>query len=541
MDWIRSFFGALVLAVVIAFSGLTLATPAFAQQIVVEGNTGVTPASLKPYFSGMDPASIQRGVDDLKATGIYSSVSARAEDGRIVVSLASGKQIINRVAFEGNSKITKEQLEVEVQSKPGVAYNDALGEADVARIKDAYRKYGYNEAQVTKRLVQLPNGRVDLVFTIDEHGKTGIREIRFVGNNAVSSYRLHNLMQTSTMNFLSWFKSTDVYDPDRLASDEEAIRRYYMKNGYADFRIVNTDVAYQANPPGYVITITLDEGPQYHVSGVSVDSHIPAVNGPSLLRFSSSARGRRLRRRRGRQDGRRHEPRRRKPRLRLLGSAPARRPRHGEPHDRAELLGRRRSESLHRADRHRRQHKDARLRHSPRVRHRRRRPLQPRDDRAGRAPAEQPRLLQEGPYFEPSGLVARPRHRGGRGRGPADRLDQPQRRLFDDARRHGRTRLHRDQLSRPRPVRPPERVRRSVQPGLEGVVHRALLPGSAPGGGVRRLSPGPVAEPVRALPELDDRRHAAARHPDHGRPDVPAELRALPVEDHDPEHHVAAL
>ncbi len=287
MDWIRSFFGALVLAVVIAFGGLAPATPAFAQQIVVEGNTGVTPASLKPYFSGMDPASIQRGVDDLKATGIYSSVSARAENGHIVVSLASGKQIVNRVAFEGNSKITKEQLEVEVQSKPGVAYSDALGDADVGRIKDAYRKYGYNEAQVTKRLVQLPNGRVDLVFTIDEHGKTGVRDIRFVGNNAVSSYRLHNLMQTSTMNLLSWFKSTDVYDPDRLASDEEAIRRYYMKNGYADFRIVNTDVAYQANPPGYVITITLDEGPQYHVSGVSVDSHIPAVNGPSLLRYST--------------------------------------------------------------------------------------------------------------------------------------------------------------------------------------------------------------------------------------------------------------
>src|ERR1700751_3460697 len=93
-------------------------------------------------------------------------------------------------------------------------------------------------------------------------------------------------MQTSTQNFLSWFKNTDVYDPDRLASDEEAIRRYYMKNGYADFRITNTDVAYQTNPPGHVITITLDEGPQYHISGVTVDSHIPQVNGPALLRFS---------------------------------------------------------------------------------------------------------------------------------------------------------------------------------------------------------------------------------------------------------------
>ncbi len=72
MNWIRGVFGALVLAVVVAFSGVFAASPAFAQQIVVESGSGVTPESLKPYFSGTDPASVQRGVDDLKATGIYS-------------------------------------------------------------------------------------------------------------------------------------------------------------------------------------------------------------------------------------------------------------------------------------------------------------------------------------------------------------------------------------------------------------------------------------------------------------------------------------
>jgi len=283
MHWIRGFVGALVFAVLFGFAALGLSVPAFAQQIVVEGGSGIDPSTIKPYFTGTDPASLQRGVDDLKATGLYSSVSAKLVDGKIVVSLAGGAQIINRVAFEGNRTIQKDQLEVEVQSKPHTAYNEATADADIERIKEAYKKYGRNEAVVTKRLVQLPNGRVDLVFTIDEHEKTGIREIRFVGNQAVSSYRLGSLMQTSTQNFLSWFKSTDVYDPDRLASDEEAIRRYYMKNGYADFRITNTDVQYQTNPPGYVITITMEEGPQYHVSGVAVDSHIAKVNGPALV------------------------------------------------------------------------------------------------------------------------------------------------------------------------------------------------------------------------------------------------------------------
>ena len=220
MSWIRGFFGALVLAMAIAFSGLLPASPAFAQQIVVEGGSGVDAASLKPYFTGTNAASVQRGVDDLKATGIYSAVSARVVDGRIVVSLSIGKQILNRVAFEGESKITKEQLEVEVQSKPGTTYNEATAEGDIGRIKDAYKKYGRNEARVTKRLVQLPNGRVDLVFTIDEGDKTGIREIKFVGNHAVSDYRLHNMMQTSTMNLLSFIKTHG-----RLRSRPPRLRR----------------------------------------------------------------------------------------------------------------------------------------------------------------------------------------------------------------------------------------------------------------------------------------------------------------------------
>ena len=284
MEWIRGYVGSVLLAVALSLCGLSWAGPASAQQIVVQG-ANVDPSTLKPYFIGTDPASIERGVADLKATGIYSNVSATVENGKIVVTLARGEQIINRVAFEGNRQIETKQLEVEVQSKPHTPYNEATAEGDIGRIKDAYKKYGRNAAKVTKRLVQLPSGRVDLVFTIDEGEKTGIREIRFVGNHAVSDYRLRSLMQTSTMNFLSWLKSTDVYDPDRLASDLEAIRRYYMKNGYADFQITNTDVAYQTNPPGYVITITMEEGPQYRVSSVSVVSNIPKVDGPALTRF----------------------------------------------------------------------------------------------------------------------------------------------------------------------------------------------------------------------------------------------------------------
>src|ERR1700761_8062567 len=165
MEWIRGCVSGVLMAVTFSLCGFSWITPVSAQQIVVEG-ANVDPSTLKPYFSGTDPASVQRGVEDLKATGVYSNVSAQVQDGKIIVTLAGGSQVINRVAFEGNRQIETKQLEVEVQSKPHTAYNEATAEGDIGRIKDAYKKYGRNEAGVSKRLVDLPNGRVDLVFTI---------------------------------------------------------------------------------------------------------------------------------------------------------------------------------------------------------------------------------------------------------------------------------------------------------------------------------------------------------------------------------------
>jgi outer membrane protein insertion porin family len=291
MQFIRGFLGGLVFAACLAFGVLGSASPASAQAqaqsqaIIVEGNHRVDSDTVRSYFSGTDQAAVDKGVKDLSATGIFSNVSARIVHGKVIVKVVESDIIVNRVAFEGNSKIKSDQLAVEVQSKAHSGYSEAVAQGDIERIKEVYRRTGRSDAKVSKRLVSLPNGRVDLVFAIDEGSKTGIKAINFVGNEHFSAYRLHGLMATTTMNFLSFLKTSDVYDADRLASDEEAIRKYYMRSGYADFRITNTDVHFDASEGGYIITITMDEGPQYHVSSVKVDSHIPGVDGDALLRF----------------------------------------------------------------------------------------------------------------------------------------------------------------------------------------------------------------------------------------------------------------
>jgi outer membrane protein insertion porin family len=284
---IRGFLNRLALAVVVAAGLAGSVSVAFAQNVVVHGNRRVDTDTVRSYFTGND---VNKGVEDLRKTGLFSSVRARREGGTVVIDVAENN-VINRVAFEGNSKVKTESLQAEIQTRSRGPFDPALVDADVQRILEIYRRSGRAAASVKYRIVDLPNGRIDVVFTIDEGGKTGVKEIRFVGNDVYSGYRLRGLMQTTEMNLLSFFKTSDVYDPDKIAADLELIRRFYLKNGYADFRIVNSDATYDPVLQGYIITISIEEGPQYRVADVGVDSHLPDVPAEALRPLVSISSG----------------------------------------------------------------------------------------------------------------------------------------------------------------------------------------------------------------------------------------------------------
>jgi outer membrane protein insertion porin family len=257
---------------------VALGSVARAETIVVQGNRRVDTETIKSYVTGTSPEQARK---ELLATGLFSSVSVTGGSGRLVVSVREN-EVINRVVFQGNKKLKADQLSQEVQSKARGPFSQAMVDADVERLKDIYKRGGRNQANVTAQIVPLENGRVDVVFNITEGDKTGIKSIDFVGNTAFSSGRLRDQMATTESNFLSFLKSSDVYDPDRIAADMELVRRFYLKHGYADFRVVNTDVQYDTSANGYRITVTVDEGQQYKVGDVQVESRIADINSDAL-------------------------------------------------------------------------------------------------------------------------------------------------------------------------------------------------------------------------------------------------------------------
>jgi outer membrane protein insertion porin family len=155
-------------------------------------------------------------------------------------------------------------------------------DADIQRMLEIYRRSGRGVASITASTSPAANGRTDVTFNIVEGDKTGVAEIRFIGNNKVSAWRLKRQMSTTEMNLFSWLKTSDIYDPDRINADLEMIRRYYLKNGYADFKVVSSNAQFDAAEKGYIVEIVLDEGEQYKISDVRVESQIADVTSDDL-------------------------------------------------------------------------------------------------------------------------------------------------------------------------------------------------------------------------------------------------------------------
>ena len=284
MQFLRGFLNRFLMVALLSVMVAGVTSAASAQSIVVEGNHRVDSDTVRSYFTGADKGNVNQAIKDLYSSGLFSDVKVDQRGGTLVVRVTENG-VINRVAFEGNSKIKGDQLSPQLESKTRGAYNPTVVQTDIQRIREIYRNSGRGNAKVTARTIDLPNGRVDVVFTIDEGDKTGVKAIEFVGNKAFGSGKLRGLMTTTESNLLSWFKTSDVYDPAKIASDEELIRRFYLRNGYADFRIVDSAVKFDSEGGGYRITITVEEGAQYTIGAVRVDSHIPDVSGDQLQKF----------------------------------------------------------------------------------------------------------------------------------------------------------------------------------------------------------------------------------------------------------------
>ena len=231
----------------------------------------------------LDAGALDAALKSLYATGLFQDVKISQAGDRVLVTVVENPTIA-RLVFEGNKKIKDEDLKKALQSKDGGPLSRAIVHDDVEHIIALYRQRGYFDVRVEPKTIDAARDRVNLVFEIKEGDKLAVKEIRFVGNKAFPQNKLQGVIKTGTTNFLSFLLDNDGYDADRIEGDLDLLRRFYLAHGYADARVRSAST-YEADKKGVVVTFTIEEGRQYRLGRVDIESTVPSIDAAVLRRY----------------------------------------------------------------------------------------------------------------------------------------------------------------------------------------------------------------------------------------------------------------
>ncbi|WP_256752813.1 outer membrane protein assembly factor BamA [Mesorhizobium sp. Mes31] len=273
-------------ALAVQFVATSAAEAAVVSRVEVSGNQRIDADTIRNYITikpgkAFSSSDIDNAIKALFGTGLFSDVQINQVGSTLVVKVAEYK-VVNQVLFQGNKKLKDNALAAAVQLKPRGTFSQATLDADVESVKAAYKRIGRDDAAVTTQVMELGDNRVNVVFNINEGGRTQIAAINFVGNSAYSSRRLSDVITTKRSSWISFVLRDDVYDDDKLRADQELLRRFYYNHGYADFQVVSAVGELDSTTNKYTVTITVQEGDRYTFGDVSVESTIPEVDSKSL-------------------------------------------------------------------------------------------------------------------------------------------------------------------------------------------------------------------------------------------------------------------
>ncbi|MGE5723492.1 MAG: outer membrane protein assembly factor BamA, partial [Sphingomonadales bacterium] len=261
--------------------------PSIIRSITVAGNQRLEQETVISYLplrigDTYNNEKLDEALRTLLQTELFADVRIRDDQGALTIEVRENP-VINRIILEGNKRIKDDKINPEIKLAPRQIFTRSKVRADVARIIELYRRQGRFAAEVEPKIVQLDQNRVDVVFEINEGPRSKVRQINILGNDKFSDSELRSEMATKQSRLYRFFSSSDTYDPDRLAYDQQKLRQFYLTHGYADFRVISAVAELTPDKRDFIITYVVEEGQRYHFGDVKVDSEIRDLK-PDVVR-----------------------------------------------------------------------------------------------------------------------------------------------------------------------------------------------------------------------------------------------------------------
>lgn len=208
----------------------------------------------------------------LYATGFFKDVKIEAQDGVLIVAVEE-RPSIAKLTLTGIKEFSEEDLKTGLKQSglaEGRIFDKSVLDRAEQELKRQYFNRGLYSVEVRTTVTPLERNRVALQFDVVEGEPAKIRQINIVGNSVFTEKRLLSLFNSSTPGWLSWYTKDDQYSKTKLAGDLEALRSFYLNQGYLEFNIDSTQVTISPDKKDIYITVNISEGPKYTVSDIQL-------------------------------------------------------------------------------------------------------------------------------------------------------------------------------------------------------------------------------------------------------------------------------
>ena len=219
----------------------------------------------------LDAIRVGEAIRAVFGTGLFSDVELRRDGDTLVIAVQERPSIRN-LTLSGNKDLKTEDLTDSLRGV-GLARGSTFDRPVLEDVKqfltDQYYSRGKYSVVVDTRVTENEaENTVDISVRIQEGERARIRQIAIVGNEVFSDDEILDEFESSTRNWMSWYRQDDRYARETLVGDLEKLQSFYMDRGYANFEVESTQVQISPDRQSIYVTVNVNEGEPYRISDI---------------------------------------------------------------------------------------------------------------------------------------------------------------------------------------------------------------------------------------------------------------------------------
>jgi outer membrane protein insertion porin family len=294
--------------------GLTQQQPDIISAIEIHGNRSIPADTIRAHIFThpgdiYDQAAIERDFNSLWNTNYFEDIRFEREatsKGWILHVYVKERPRIREISYVGINAISKSDIldrfkEAKVGISPESQYDPTKVKKAEVVIRQLLAEHGHQFANIRTEVRPIPPAAVGITFVVREGPKVKVGKIKFVGNRHVKSRELRHAMHflrpigiPHSIFLEDLFAKT--YDATKLDEDMELVREELQNKGYfkgvvgePETKIRDTGhtgfhIPLLQHGPGKAmdITVPIDEGDRYTLSGITFTGNKELVNTKAL-------------------------------------------------------------------------------------------------------------------------------------------------------------------------------------------------------------------------------------------------------------------